>query len=123
MRKPSIKEGKTLRELSQHSATSVKIKVLGEVEKIFIEYDVDGNGQLDLKETQEFIVQRTHEYMPEMEHNEVIEHFVDRIDVDGDKMVSREELFEYLYGIMSAAIAAYKSSPDYYDKKLSMKFQ
>ena len=86
------KEGKSLRALSSHSETSLKIKIICEVEKIFIEFDLDGNGQLDLAEIQEFLVTKTHEYMPEMDHDEVIDHF-SRIDIDGDKLVSRDELF------------------------------
>ena len=58
-----FKEAKKSRNDRCESVTSMEIKYLAEVEKIWILYDLDDNGELDFDETKAYLKEMAYPYL------------------------------------------------------------
>ena len=74
-------------QLSKESDISKEIKVLAEVEKIWIMYDFDGDGTINRSELTDYLQKMA---QPELElSTEEINEIFDVIDFDGDGQVDK----------------------------------
>ena len=80
-KQPKVKNADQQR-MQKESELSREIKVLAEVEKIWILYDVDGNGLIDKSEISEYLRQMA---QPKLElTDEEIDQVFEVIDIDND---------------------------------------
>ena len=76
--------------MQKESELSREIKVLAEVEKIWILYDVDGNGLIDKSEISEYL---RHMAQPKLElTDEEIDQVFGVIDIDSDNQIDKDEM-------------------------------
>ena len=68
--------------LSHETKISREIKILAEVEKIWIQYDMDNNGELDFDEISEYLTNRACSHL-KLSHIQLKAIF-DLIDQNGD---------------------------------------
>ena len=88
-KQPKIKSADQ-QKMQKESELSREIKVLAEVEKIWILYDVDGNGLIDKAEISEYL---RHMAQPKLElTDEEINQVFEVIDVDCDDQIDKEEM-------------------------------
>ena len=91
---------------STHTKISREIKLECEVEKIWIIYDKDRNGTLELEEVASYLrntaypiyqIQSNIEYYPNLDlTDDEIEVIFKHIDDDDDDQVTKEEMVEFL---------------------------
>ena len=77
------------------SEKSIAVKVLVEVEKIWMNYDLDQNGTLDLDEVSAYLKSRC----PHIPEPAVIQTFK-QIDTNNDGQIDKEEMFVYVKELM-----------------------
>ena len=77
-----------------------EIMILAEVEKIWILYDVCGNGTLLIKELQDYLNEVAFSQMSlsEEETNKIFE----EIDKDGDGTITKDEMFLFLMSLITS---------------------
>mmetsp|Transcript_7860 Transcript_7860/g.12167 ORF Transcript_7860/g.12167 Transcript_7860/m.12167 type:complete len:87 (-) Transcript_7860:151-411(-) len=80
------KDAATVRE----SKVSRDIRILAEVEKIWIMYDLDYNGTLELDEIQKYLREMAFPHLT-LTDDQVMKLF-DSIDENGDREVTKEEM-------------------------------
>ena len=84
--------------MQKESEMSREIKVLAEVEKIWILYDLDDDGKLDKSEIASYLCQMAY---PRLEmSDEVIDQVFGVIDIDGDNSIDKQEMEYFLKVLM-----------------------
>ena len=68
------------------SKKSIEIKIICEVEKIWIIYDIDNNGELDFKEVADYLNEKT---FPKGLTTEQLNHIFKIIDTDGSGSINK----------------------------------
>ena len=74
--------------VANESKVSMEIKIQAEVEKIWINYDLDQNGILDFEEVCKYLKERC----PHIPNENMKEQF-DIMDQNGDGKIDKEEMF------------------------------
>ena len=77
------------------SAFSKEVKVLAEVEKIWILYDLDGNESLDFEEIQKYLEERAFPHLSLSEDD--LKDIWNKIDIDGDGTINKEEMAIFVH--------------------------
>ena len=94
---------------------SLEIRILAEVEKVWIIFDIDSNGRLDKDEVKDYI-----KFMSEqvLELNDMqIDELYSLIDTDNDGSIDKEEMIIFLRAIMFLQKGlTFKQSSDYMDR-------
>ena len=80
------------------SVTSMEIKALSEVEKIWILYDLDNNGELDFMETKAYLKEMAYPYLS-LSDNELDDIFRS-IDYDGSGTIDKMEMKIFVQKLM-----------------------
>ena len=83
-------------DLSKESQTSIDIKISAEVEKIWINYDLDKNGTLEVNEVHKYLKDRC-PHMPE----DAIQKTFSQMDLNNDGHIDKQEMFVYVKALMS----------------------
>ena len=83
-------------DLSNHSELSIEIKITAEVEKIWINYDLDQNGTLEVNEVHKYLKDRC-PHMPD----EAIKLAFSSMDLNSDGHIDKSEMFVYVKKLMS----------------------
>ena len=97
LKKPRRKHTQKL-DMQKESELSREIKVLAEVEKIWILNDLDDSGKLDKSEIASYLRQMAY---PRLEmSDEVIDQVFGVIDLDGDNSIDKEEMEYFLKVLM-----------------------
>lgn len=102
--------------------TSKDIKVLCEVEKIWIIYQVDKDGFLEYQEIEEYVKNMTQPPLAEQEIRQIYK----EIDLDGDGHIDKVEMFSFLRKLMEEHrnISFQNSSNNFVErKKTQIKFK
>ena len=73
---------------------------MSEVEKIWILYDLDENGTLDYEEIELYLKEMAY---PNLDlSTEQIEVLFNRIDIDGDRTITKTEMNEFIASVLDA---------------------
>ena len=75
---------------------SIDIKISAEVEKIWINYDLDKNGTLEVNEVHKYLKDRC-PHMPD----EAIKQTFSQMDLNNDGHIDKQEMFVYVKALMS----------------------
>lgn len=100
------------------TSISREIKLLAEVEKIWIIFDVDKDGLLDIREIADYIDSMT---VPKLEMtNEQMTEVFNVIDTDGDGYIDKNEMQSFLKVVMVVQQnLQFKTSDHYMAKRRS----
>mmetsp|Transcript_9702 Transcript_9702/g.16333 ORF Transcript_9702/g.16333 Transcript_9702/m.16333 type:complete len:113 (-) Transcript_9702:284-622(-) len=77
-------------ETIKETKTSRDIRILSEVEKIWILYDLDMNGSLELEEIQQYLREMAFPHLTLSDDQ--VQKLFDSIDENGDREVTKEEM-------------------------------
>ena len=80
------------------SVTSMEIKALSEVEKIWILYDLDNNGELDFDETRAYLKEMAYPYLSLSDDH--LEKIYRSIDEDGSGTIDKMEMKLFVQKLM-----------------------
>ena len=80
------------------SQTSMEIKALSEVEKIWILYDLDYNGELDFTETKAYLKEMAYPYLSLSDDQ--LEEIFRSIDYDGSGTIDKMEMKLFVQKLM-----------------------
>ena len=89
-------KGKITNNSTSESQTSMEIKILAEVEKIWINYDLNENGSLEFDEVQLYLKNRC-PHIPEANMKSVF----DSIDTNLNNSIDRDEMYVFIKQLMS----------------------
>ena len=73
----------------------MEIKILSEVEKIWINYDLDNNGTLEYNEVETYLVQRC----PHIPDTEMQETFA-KMDINNDGHIDKQEMYIFIKSLI-----------------------
>ena len=80
------------------SKMSQEIKIIAEIEKIWILYDGDQNGDLDLSEFKRYLYDNAFPKLSLSE--EELESMFEQLDEDGNRMISKSEMKMFLLALV-----------------------
>ena len=94
----TIKVDDSVFQFKDHSPFSKEVKVLSEVEKIWILYDLDGNETLDFEELKPYLLERAYPHLslPEEDLKEIW----GKIDLDKDGSIDKAEMGVFVKKLM-----------------------
>ena len=73
------------------------VKVISEVEKVWLIYDLDENGDLDFEEISEYLKERA---FPHLSLNdEELKALWDKIDADGSGSIDKQEMAAFIHSL------------------------
>ena len=80
----------SIEQTQKESEVSMEIKALAEVEKIWILYDLDNNGELDFKETKAYLKEMAYPYLSITDDR--LDAIFRSIDFDGSGTIDKTEM-------------------------------
>ena len=75
---------------SKVTKISREIKIVAEVEKIWIQYDLDGNEALDFDEILQYLKERAYPHLTLEDHQ--LSSIFSSIDIDGNGTIDKHEM-------------------------------
>ena len=76
------------------------VRILAEVEKIWILYDLDENGTLDYEEIELYLKEMAY---PNLDlSTDQLEELFNRIDLDSDRTITKEEMNVFIGSVLDA---------------------
>ena len=76
------------------SKISRDIRIISEVEKIWIKYDLDDSRELDYTELSEYLRKTAYPHITLPDHK--VRAIFDHIDVNGDENISKKEMYAFI---------------------------
>ena len=80
------------------TVASLEIKVLAEVEKIWIIYDLDQSGTLEFKEICKYLKETAYPYLTLSD--QTLKELFDGMDVDGDGSITKPEMCSFVKSLI-----------------------
>ena len=71
---------------------------MAETEKIWILYDQDDNGALDFEEVESYLKEMAYPHLTLTDEN--LQELFARIDIDGDKTISKDEMNVFIGSVL-----------------------
>ena len=95
-------------DLLMESQTSREIRMIAEIEKIWILYDQDNSGYLEIEEVKEYMSQvaKSHMKISDQELTAIFK----AIDINGNNMISRDEMMDFMRQVMKEEIEYIRKS-------------
>ena len=80
----------SIEQTQKESEVSMEVKALAEVEKIWILYDLDNNGELDFAETKAYLKEMAYPYLSIPDDK--LDDLFRSIDYDGSQTIDKVEM-------------------------------